>query len=190
MSQEADSTFIEEWPNDQVTYLGVNFDVANISLDDIHIEDIAHHLSNKCRFGGAVKSFYSVAQHSVYVSGLAKEHPLAGLLHDAAEAYIPDIVRPLQRYVNGLRKIEANLHRAIAEKFGTKFPYPEDVDWADGAILVDEARELIANGGKGWYFLHPEGTGIIKDIPTWTPRFAEMMFLNRFRALSGESKTT
>jgi hypothetical protein len=184
MLQKTDTTFIEDWPNEYVeTFTGLKFYVANPVLEDIRIEDIAHHLSNKCRYGGAVSKFYSVAQHSVYVSNCS-EHKLTGLLHDAAEAYIPDVPRPLQRYVNGLNEIEANLHRVIAERFGTVFPYPADVVWADEAILADEARDLMATQGKEWYLPYPEGTKMIPEVVPWTPRFAEKMFLHLFRTLT------
>lgn len=122
-------------------------DPLNPSVDDIYIEDIAHALSNQCRFSGHVTRFYSVAEHSVRVSKACKpEDALWGLLHDATEAYLVDLPRPLKR-APGLGdeylKIEANLQRIICEKFGLVDEMPESVHEADNALLMTEARDLL-----------------------------------------------
>jgi len=88
------------------TYTGKKFHYLNPSLGEVDIIDIAHHLSLKCRFIGACKQFYSVAEHCVRVSYiLSPELQLSGLLHDATEAYIPDIPRPIKIHF-GLRVVE------------------------------------------------------------------------------------
>src|SRR5688500_14252940 len=83
------------------TYTGKEFYPLKPELDKIDIEDIAHALSNLCRFTGHTKQFYSVAQHSVLASEFVRvyDNPhlnLFVLLHDASEAYICDISRPLK----------------------------------------------------------------------------------------------
>ena len=81
------------------TASGLHFDYRDIMRNEVKIEDIAHALSHLCRFGGHVPRFYSVAQHSVIVSHLVPpEHALGALLHDATEAFVQDVVRPVKRY--------------------------------------------------------------------------------------------
>ena len=111
----SDSTWIQ-------TFTGRQFWPLEPRADEIFIEDIAHHLSNLCRFTGACRSFYSVAQHSVLVSLCAPpgENPLWGLLHDASEAYLIDVARPVKRSAAlvGYRVAEARMMEVICECFG------------------------------------------------------------------------
>lgn len=79
------------------SYMGVGIDLNNPTRDMINAKDIARGLGNTCRFGGQLQEFYSVAQHSVLVMMLApKEYALEALLHDASEAYLGDVVKPLK----------------------------------------------------------------------------------------------
>ena len=80
------------------TCSGRRVHIANPLPDEIDIEDIAHGLSHTCRFAGHVPLYYSVAQHSLLVSELLDERTaMWGLLHDASEAYLHDLTRPLKR---------------------------------------------------------------------------------------------
>lgn len=114
------------------TVTGKYVNVFDPDPDTICIEDIAHSLSHQCRFGGHLPVFYSVAEHSLACCALAKtEHKLEALLHDASEAYLLDIPKPIKNRLPDYKTIEDNLMRVIAEKFG--FPYPlssyvKDVD--------------------------------------------------------------
>jgi hypothetical protein len=149
--------------------------------EEIKIGDIAHALSMNCRYGGHCTRFYSVAEHSVYVSQhVAPENALYGLLHDAAEAYISDIIRPAKPYIQGYAEAEANIMRAICYKFGLPQEMPEDVKRVDNAILVDEMEQLMLPPPKEWN-IPSEGLGI--TIEGKNPAYAEMMFLNRYREL-------
>ena len=96
--------------------------------DEVCIEDIAHHLANQCRFAGACRAFYSVAQHSVLVScAVPSEDQKWGLLHDAAEAYLQDLIRPIKAASalgEEYRKIEDLVLRAVCEQFGLPVEEP------------------------------------------------------------------
>ncbi len=119
--------------------------------DDITIEDIAHALSMECRFGGHCRSFWSVAAHSLLVAQLLPaKFQLAGLLHDASEAYLKDIPSPLKKLLPDYREIEANVAAVIEIKFGVKFCQPE-IKQADVMALMTEKRDLFKdNSGVDW----------------------------------------
>src|ERR1051326_3663293 len=102
------------------TYTGVRFYPSDPRPDEIFIQDIAHSLSNMCRFAGHVKEFYSVAEHSVRVSlACHPDDALWGLLHDASEAYVVDMPRPIKRapFMHGYRLLEAKVSLAVCERF-------------------------------------------------------------------------
>ncbi|MEM9221073.1 MAG: metal-dependent phosphohydrolase [Pseudomonadota bacterium] len=121
------------------THTGVAFHILDPQPEDIAIEDIAHALSNTCRFVGHTNKFYSVAQHSVIISDHLPQHlKLAGLLHDASEAYLNDFARPFKKLLIQYSGLEAWLMGAIANKFGFEYPFDPLVKQADTAILHDE----------------------------------------------------
>lgn len=89
------------------TFTGKQFWPLTPKAEDVCIEDIAHALAFKCRFGGHCKTFYSVAEHSCRVAEILRpEHQLIGLLHDAAEAYLPDVAAPIKSAI-GVKTREA-----------------------------------------------------------------------------------
>jgi hypothetical protein len=158
-------------------------DPLNPRPEDISIMDIAHALANTCRFNGHCSEFYSVAQHSFLVSShVPPRAALWGLLHDAAEAYIGDIIRPIKilSEAAGLVAVEEALARVIREKFGAII-YPEVAE-ADDRMLVTEMRALrlyqhgILPGVKPY-----DGLAL---VPCWSPREAESNFMCRFDELS------
>lgn len=109
----------------------------------INLPDIAHALAHVCRFGGHVPSFYSVAEHSLHVAAQLRRTygdptlALWGLLHDATEAYLGDMVRPLKQQMPGYRDAESNLARVIEQRFGLPFFALDDprVKHVDNEIL-------------------------------------------------------
>ncbi len=128
------------------TYTGKLYWPTDPSPDDVCIEDIAHHLSMLCRYTGATKYFYSVAEHSVLVSHMvSRENALAGLLHDATEAYLNDINRPLKYSpgMEGYRTIELLNWHVIARKFDLPVILPKEVHQADNDILFHEMKALM-----------------------------------------------
>jgi 5'-deoxynucleotidase YfbR-like HD superfamily hydrolase len=118
-------------------------------VEDIWIDDIAHSLANLCRFGGHCRQFYSVAQHSVLVSRLVPLHlAFVGLMHDATEAYVGDMVRPLKYSLPQFLEIEDAIWRLIARRFDLPLHLPAEVKEADDIALVTERRDLIISSPK------------------------------------------
>lgn len=165
-----------------LTVSGRRFWPADPRLDDISIGDIAHALSMQCRFGGHSQAFYSVAQHSVLVARQCSPgNALVGLLHDATEAYLQDIIRPLKRE---LRAIYKPLELAWAHAIGLVFglgdrlaEVPDEVHAADRAVLVAEHRDLMAPCPE-W----PLGESQLPRIEPWSPGRARAEFLHAFAA--------
>ena len=172
--------------------------------EDIDINDIAHALSMVCRFGGHVHSFYSVAEHSVRVSdairdaGGSLEEEFAGLLHDASEAYLGDVIWPLKvsPELGAYRAVEERVERVIAEAFGMLWPLPKIVKQFDLVLLATEKRDLMlshANGGVkleaqasaarlGWHIDKFEP--LSEKIETYSNLGAKHLFLSKFMRLS------
>ena len=120
-----------------LTYLGFDFYPLNLEVETVKLVDIAHALSNICRFGGHVSTFYSVAQHSVLVSEHC-EDSIWGLFHDAAEAYIGDMISPIKREFNDFRLMEVKCLDKIAEYLGLSLPVPDEVIQMDLRMLQTE----------------------------------------------------
>lgn len=133
------------------TRSGKRVSVQNPQPDQFDIKDIAYALSNTCRFNGHCAGFYSVAEHSVAVAlRLPRERRLAGLLHDATEAYLGDIPSPIKQFLPDYKAIEAKFERTIADKFGVE--WGNDIKEADVDALFTEAHFLIPSKGKDWTF--------------------------------------
>ena len=126
-----------------LTYTGQYFHLPNFEDGTdgprpFDIRDIAHHLSNMCRYSGACNRFYSVAEHSVYVSLLVPEKDAkAGLLHDLAEAYIVDIPRPFKHLLKNYKELDHIVTTEGLAHFGVEYPYGEAVKVADNAMLFE-----------------------------------------------------
>lgn len=165
------------------TYSGRRFNPLNPNSDAIVIQDIAHALSMQCRFSGHCRYFYSVAQHSVLVSYICGfEFALWGLLHDASEAYLVDMPRPLKRSgkLDAFIAYEHKVQKAVCKRFGLPDKEPADVKRADTILLATEARDLMSP-------LHPDWRSPAEPLPfkidPWTPKQAEENFLKRFNEL-------
>ena len=173
------------------TYKGIRFYPSAPQMDEIDIEDIGHALANVCRFGGHVKEYYSVAQHSVIVSNIIKPgFEKEGLLHDAPEAYIGDMVRPIKRVSEvgkAFKKVENIVAAAIMEKFGVGALDSDEVQIADDTILAMEARDIL-HGTKGWTLIRKDITPLDWTIKPLPPKEAEKLFMNRYYELFGIDK--
>ncbi len=177
------------------TFTGKQFWPLEPRPEDVCIEDIAHALSMLCRYGGHCEHFYSVAQHSVLVSyACDPADALYGLLHDASEAYLIDLPRPIKRSV-GMEAYgfaEVKLLKVILNRFGLYLPEPPSVKRADNALLRTEQRDLMKPAPAAWQD-NREGA-LERRIYPWMPKDAERAFLLRFEELtsagSGDNKVS
>lgn len=178
------------------TYSGrfVNFDCLN--PEQFIIDDIATHLANICRFGGAMDcaKWYSVAEHSVNVARVLADrgaHPdiiFGGLMHDAHEAYVGDITTPVKKmFGHTYKDIVALLDREISRKFDVKLN-SAGIAEADQVMLAIEAWHLMPSGGE-----HVEWSGLPDVSPPvkalyqprfWTPHVARKQFMEMWSSLS------
>jgi hypothetical protein len=166
------------------TFQGERFNPLLAEPSDIQIEDIAHALSQICRYGGHCRKFYSVAQHSVIVAAhLAPPFQFEGLMHDSPEAYIGDMVKPLKIQMPEFNRVENHVWRVIAKRFHLPNTMSPKVKKADAQALGTERRDLLDNRFHyHWKFL--EGVKIWKKtVVPWSSPKAEREFLKWFHYL-------
>lgn len=167
------------------THTGRKFDLLDPRVEDVELADIAHALGNLCRFGGHCNNFYSVAEHSVHVAGLLPpELKLQGLMHDATEAYLVDVPRPIKVLLGGYAEMEDRVWAVIAERFNLPLELDPKIKYFDNAILLAEARAFMYNTPQNWFadahlYERPK-----VDFQGWTPREAREWFTRRFRELT------
>jgi hypothetical protein len=176
------------------TFSGRKVDLEYPKPEDIAIEDIAHALSRICRYGGHCKDFYSVAEHSLLVEKVIQDEicdckpvNMAGLLHDAAEAYLGDMISPLKKIVTRELYLEGRWLDAISEKFALEVklnPMNRRVHTADAFMMKVEVYSVLPSVHSDWGFplKRPEFPSYYqpKCLP---PAEAEKAFLARFREL-------
>ncbi len=168
------------------TFTGKKFFPLEPNIEDICIEDIAHSLSMQCRFAGHSKTHYSVAQHSIaMVNGWFngpenKELAKYALLHDASEAYLTDIPRPLKHLpqFQFYRDAEKHLSELIYVKFGLNPVEPEEIKRSDWEILCEEAMSPNIMSP-----LHPDWLARCEPVMSFTkclPDWIEKIYLKKF----------
>lgn len=137
------------------------FDLADPEGSDLSLYDIAYGLGRVCRFAGHTSRFYTVAEHCIHVARLVPvRQARAALLHDASEALIGDVTRPLKAMLPDYRVIEQRIERVIAERFldddheGGLSAYDRlhtpEIKAADRAMCAVEARELMPHAPGYW----------------------------------------
>lgn len=164
---------------------------------EMHIDNIAHHLANTCRYNGATQHktitdriFYSVAEHSVYCSYIgSSKFALERLLHDAAEHILGDIIRPLKHaevFSGPYKELEVLNEEALAKRFGLIYPYPSCVKSADEAVTAAECEQIVCRDpSEEWISgrLHDDSKIAPFKIEMLLPFEAKTFFLQRFNEL-------
>lgn len=161
---------------------GAWLDLLSPYACDFTIEDIAHGLALQCRYAGQCLDFYSVAEHSLLVSDIVQEDPLAALLHDASEAFLGDITRPLKQMLPDYRQIETEMQRAIAERFGISAQSSPAIKRADLRVLAAEQAQIMPAGTDEWAKRDGIAPALVK-VRFLSPRDAKSAFLRRYEAL-------
>lgn len=176
-----------------ITFSGRRVDLLEPAAAMIEPADIAHSLSMQCRFNGHTRHFYSVAQHCVLVADLVPaEHQLAALLHDATEAYVGDLVRPLKE---GMREfyecqnleslydaVERKVWIAICARFDLDPILPDCVKHADLVALATEKRDLMPEHPEPWPCLEGVEPNAV-PIDPWQPSQAAIHYHGRLLEL-------
>lgn len=173
------------------TYTGIKFYPLDPKPEDINIYDIAHSLSMLTRFNGHCEEFYSVAQHSVLVAELVYKMTGSlvdarwGLLHDATEAYIGDMTRPLKSVMPQFKEIENKIMNCICDVFFLPHEQPLVVKQADNILLATERRDLLPVSNNIWSPLPMPLDTIIYPVSSESARRMFMDAFNNFSAWSG-----
>lgn len=180
------------------TYCGAAFYPLDPQPTDIEFVDIAHALSLICRYGGHAKRFYSVAEHCVLMSHWIEDNATPGdpeqarrlalwaLVHDAAEAYLGDLIRPVKRLLPDYQAIERDVLGAILEKLGMwdgegeQPETPTEVKEADNRILLTEREALLNRSLLSWNSALEAMSPLDVQIYGWDPKEAEQRYLARF----------
>jgi hypothetical protein len=185
-------------------YTGTRFYTFDPRPEDVRIEDISHALGLQCRYNGNCKRFYSVAEHSCLLSdfvlyrGSDGAHPpdhgdvfdraihgysaLIALMHDAAEAYIGDMVRPVKHRMPAFRELEATIEAVVFPALGLPAEIPPWMRALDSRILCDERAQAMLTQHNDWSTDELEPLGV--ELQFWRPARAEYEFLRRFFQLS------
>lgn len=165
------------------TYTGGVFFPLDARMDEIRFEDISSALSKMCRFNGHCIKFLSVAEHCVHIAKLAPpDLQLTALMHDASEAYIADIIRPIKPYLKGYEEIETSLMEKIAQRFDFYWPIPPAIKHLDNAMLATERAQNMAAPPRDWLNL-PEPLDV--QLRFWTPAQASYEFTTAFYRYGG-----
>lgn len=168
-------------------YTGRRFFPLDPRPEEIFIEDVAHSLAMQCRYAGHCIRYYSVAEHSVLMARWLLEHypperALFGLLHDAAEAYLVDVPRPVKPFLPGYKEAEAKVMAAVCERFNLPPDMPYAVKEADDRILRDEMEQNMDEPPEPWN-IPTVALGV--TLRFWSPEEAEEEFLEAYWTLVG-----
>lgn len=158
------------------------FDLLDPAPSAFTLNNIATGLANTCRFGGQCSRFYSVAEHSIWVSRIVpEEHAVAGLFHDAAEAFIGDMPKPLKVMLPDYQAVEARVEAVMFPALGLPVKLPPEVKHADRVMLSTEQRQLMGNRDQWTWTQGFEPLDI--TLNCLSPAHARIAFFVRAREL-------
>jgi 5'-deoxynucleotidase YfbR-like HD superfamily hydrolase len=179
------------------TFTGKKVWIGAPRPEDIEFDDIAHHLSMLCRFGGASRRFYSVAEHSVLVSHLVPHHlALPALFHDSPETYLGDVIRPVKMHCPEYKRLERRFASVIAQRLGLEIAElaPEILD-ADVMALYHESVDLLHPALRAdWKIIVPQELRNdlrqlgAPEIQGLAPDEAKKAFINRCLELTAPKR--
>lgn len=158
-------------------YGGGQMDPLDPQPQDLHLADIAHSLAHQCRYNGHCVRFYSVAEHCVHLVAAMRRDGFPtpvlrwALMHDAPEAWLGDVPRPLKPRLVGYAEIERRGELAVAARFGLTEEIPEDVMRYDARILADEMGQNMRSGAAA---MQREPLGV--TLRYWDPDEARRHF--------------
>jgi hypothetical protein len=167
------------------THAGLAFDLVDPRVDQVSLRDVAHALSNLCRYTGHASRFYSVAEHSVHVSrrvaaevghlGLPRRAVWCALMHDAHEAYLGDVASPIKAAMRAMggtswKSLERGVERCVRERFDCEMELGEQVEYA---VRVADVRMLATEAPQVLPWPPPRDW----ELPDWaTPYDAQLSF--------------
>ena len=164
-------------------------DPCDPSEKDFRVCDIAHALAMKCRFNGHCRAFYSVAQHSVLCAEVARRSGADArwaLLHDAAEAYLCDVPRPLKRRLVGFEEMEQRILLAVARWLDLPEEIPAAVMLIDDQMLAYEWSALMVGSSEIELAEVPPCSPVLDlVIESWSPEEAARRFTWMFHRVFG-----
>jgi len=173
------------------TFTGRMVNPMKLKEGDICIEDIAHSLSLICRYNGHCRVFYSVADHSIRVARMLEGSgwELGALMHDSAEAYLGDFIRPLKYNLPDVLEAEDEALRVIFSKYGIDLNLraTQSIKDMDNILIATEARDLMSSGGKEWDNLPKPLAGRLVPYPDY--QWVKGRFLKLFREYGGKDAT-
>jgi len=172
-----------------ITYSGQRINLGHIHADDVRVEDVAHALSLICRAGGHIRHFYSVAQHSLNclyeakARGHRREVQLACLLHDAGEAYLSDVIRPVKALLPDYRQLEKRVEEAVHMAFG--LDALTECEWSDVRAVDDVMlhNEFLLLRDDLVVFSEPPLCLCPPDVREQPPHIVRALFLEQFSGL-------
>lgn len=169
------------------TFSGRPYWTSDPRPEDIFIEDVAHALAMMCRYTGACRDHYSIAEHSVHVSYLVPRLlAFQGLMHDGPEYVLNDMNRPTKLELPDYQALEDLNWRVFARRFGLPYALDPLIKKMDTAICFAEKAAILNPSHLPW---GDWGVTEVPDVPDvkiecWDWRTAEKKFLERFYELN------